>query len=181
MRIAEKHSSTVNVVISLRLILIAMWLGAALFFSAVVAPGAFGVLRSYHLVNANEIAGAVVNRNLTVVNISGFVTSLLLLFTVFLGRRKQSRTFVLETISLLVMAAATGMGHWVIAARLRALRLALAVPIDQISANDPRRVSFNSLHAYSVRALGIAMIAALVAIVCIGYRARLNAPSQSPS
>lgn len=169
-----------NVIINLRLLLIAMWLGAALFFSAVVAPGAFAVLRSYHLVNANEIAGAVVNRNLTVVNISGFVISVLLLGTVLLGRRKKSRAFVLETISLLVMAAATGLGHGVIAARLRALRVGLAVPIDQISANDPRRISFNSLHAYSVRALGIAMIAALVAVVCIAYRARLNAPSQSP-
>ena len=170
-----------NVVFNLRLPLIAMWLGAALFFSAVVAPGAFAVLRSYQLVNANEIAGAVVNRSLTVVNISGFVISLLLLGTALLGRRKQSRAFILETISLLAMAAATGMGHWVIAARLRALRVTLAVPIDQIPPSDPRRISFNSLHAYSVRALGIAMIAALVAVVCIRYRARLNTPSQSPS
>lgn len=170
-----------NVVINLRLILIAMWLGAALFFSAVVAPGAFAVLRSYQLVNANEIAGAVVNRSLIVVNISGFVIGLLLLGTVLPGRRKQSRAFIPETISLLVMAAATGIGHWVIAARLRAMRVAFAVPIDQIAPNDPRRISFNSLHAYSVRALGIAMIAALVAVVCIAHRARLNTPSQSPS
>ena len=170
-----------NVVINLRLILIAMWLGAALFFSAVVAPGAFAVLRNYQLANANEIAGAVVNRNLSAINLSGFVVSLLLLGTGYLWRQERTRAFIVETISLLVMATATVVGHWVIAARLRSLRVALAVPIDQLSANDPKRISFNSLHAYSVRALGIAMIAALVAIVCIAYRARLNAPSQLPS
>ena len=65
-----------------------MWLGAALFFSAVVAPGAFAVMRSYHLANASEMAGAVVNRNLSAVNISGFVVGLLLLLTVFLPLTK---------------------------------------------------------------------------------------------
>ena len=161
------------IITNLRSLLIAMWLGAALFFSAVVAPGAFAVMRSYHLANASEMAGAVVNRNLSAVNISGFVIGLLLLLTVFLPLRNGlSRAFILETISLVVLVAATSVGQWVIAARLRALRVGLAIPIDQLPATDPQRASFNSLHAYSVRALGIAMIAALVAFVCCAYRAR---------
>ena len=162
-----------TIIINLRSLLIAMWLGAALFFSAVVAPGAFAVMRSYHLANASEMAGAVVNRNLSAVNISGFVIGLLLLLTVFLPLRNGlSRAFILETISLVVLVSATSVGQWVIAARLRALRVGLAIPIDQLPATDPQRASFNSLHAYSVRALGIAMIAALVAFVCCAYRAR---------
>ena len=161
------------IITNLRSLLIAMWLGAALLFSAVVAPGAFAVMRSYHLTNASEMAGAVVNRNLSAVNISGYVIGLLLLLTVFVPLRKGiSRAFILETISLVVLVAATSVGQWVIAARLRALRVGLAIPIDQLPATDPQRVSFNSLHAYSVRALGIAMIAALVAFVCCAYRAR---------
>ena len=161
------------IITNLRSLLIAMWLGAALFFSAVVAPGAFAVMRSYHLANASEMAGAVVNRNLSAVNISGFVIGLLLLLTVFLPLRNGlSRAFILETISLVVLVSATSVGQWVIAARLRALRVGLAIPIDQLPATDPQRVSFNSLHAYSVRALGIAMIAALLAFVCCAYRAR---------
>src|SRR6186713_2827131 len=55
-----------------RLILLACWFGAALFFGAVVAPAAFGVLRSFGLANANEIAGSIVTRSLGVVNIAGF-------------------------------------------------------------------------------------------------------------
>src|SRR5678815_5280520 len=116
--------TNVTIITNLRSLLIAMWLGAALFFGAVTAPGAFAVMRSYHLANANEMAGAVVNRNLSAVNISGFVIGLLLLLTVFLPWRKGlSRAFILETLSLVVLVAATSFGQWVIAAKLRALRV----------------------------------------------------------
>lgn len=143
-----------------------MWFGAALFFSAVVAPAAFGVLRSYGLPNASELAGAIVTRSLSIVNVVGFVVALLLLLTLFIRRGSVGRAgFVVEATCLVLMALATGVGHWIIAARMRALRVAMVLPIDQIAADDSRRVAFNSLHGYSVNALGLAMIAALVAFV----------------
>ena len=148
---------------STRPILLACWFGAALFFGAVVAPAAFGVLRSFGLPNANEIAGSIVTRSLSVVNLAGFVIALLLLVTLFLRRNTSGRvSFIVECICLAVIALATGVGHWVIAARMRALRAAMVLPIDQIAADDSRRVAFNSLHGYSVNALGLAMIAALI-------------------
>ena len=146
-----------------RLILLACWFGAALFFGAVVAPAAFGVLRSFGLPNANEIAGSIVTRSLTVVNIAGFVVALLLLATFLLRRNTSGRvSFIVECVCLGVIALGTGVGHWVIAARMRALRAAMILPIDQIAADDSRRIAFNNLHGYSVNALGLAMIAALV-------------------
>src|SRR5919205_4238430 len=149
-----------------RIFLLACWFGAALFFGAVVAPAAFGVLRSFGLPNANEIAGSIVTRSLSVVNIAGFVIALLLLVTIFLRRNATGRvSFIVECICLGVIALATGVGHWLIAARMRALRAAMVLPIDQIAADDPRRVAFNNLHGYSVNALGLAMIAAVVAMV----------------
>ncbi len=149
--------------------LLAAWFGTALFFGAVVAPAAFGVLRSFDLPNANEIAGTIVTRSLSVINIAGFLISLLLLATLILWRNSSSRiSFILQCVCLAVIAVATGVGHWVIAARMRALRAAMVLPIDQIAADDARRVAFNSLHGYSVNALGLAMIAALVALVLMG-------------
>jgi len=146
-----------------RLILLACWFGAALFFGAVVAPAAFGVLRSFGLPNANEIAGSIVTRSLSVVNLAGFVVALLLLVTIIVRRNTSGRvSFIVECVCLGVIALATGVGHWVIAARMRALRAAMVLPIDQIAADDSRRVAFNNLHGYSVNALGLAMIAALV-------------------
>ncbi len=156
-----------------RLILLACWFGAALFFGAVVAPAAFGVLRSFGLPNANEIAGGIVTRSLAVVNIAGFLISLLLLLTLLLRRHSSSRlSFITELICLAIIVLTTAVGHWVIAARMRALRAAMVLPIDQIAADDARRIAFNSLHGYSVNALGLAMIAALVAMVLMARSLR---------
>ena len=156
-----------------RLILLACWFGAALFFGAVVAPAAFGVLRSFGLSNANEIGGSIVTRSLSVINIAGFLIALLLLLTLFLRRNPSGRvSFIVESICLVVIGLATAVGHWVIAARMRALRAAMIVPIDQIAADDPRRVAFGALHGYSVNALGLAMIAALVALVLMARNLR---------
>jgi hypothetical protein len=148
-----------------------MWVGSALFFGAVVAPAAFGVLRSFALSNASEIAGTIVTRTLSVVNVTGFVVALFLLVSLYLQRSSYGQLgFILQAVLLAVIAAATGVGHWIIAARMRALRTAMMLPIDQVNPDDPRRIAFNNLHGYSVKVLGLAMIAALVAIVLISSR-----------
>ncbi len=157
----------------IRLLLLALWLGAAMFFSAVVAPTTFAVLRAYMLPNAGEIAGTIINRALAVVNLSGFIGSVVLLLMALLVKR-ATRLFLLELISLAVVAIATGVGQWVIAARLHSLRAAMVLPIDQIPPTDPGRIAFNNLHKYSVTALAIAMIAALIAFFVIAHRARVN-------
>ena len=158
-----------------RLILLAAWVGVAVFFGAVVAPAAFGVLRSFGLANANEIAGSIVTRSLSVVNIAGFIIALILLITLILRRNYVSRwSFIVECICLGVIALTTAVGHWFIAARMRALRAAMVLPIDQIAADDPRRIAFNSLHGYSVNALSLAMIAALVAMVLIARAQKVD-------
>jgi uncharacterized protein DUF4149 len=156
-----------------RLILLACWFGAALFFGAVVAPSAFGVLRSFGLSNANEIAGGIVTRSLSVINVAGFLIALLLLVTLILRRSSHGRvSLIVEGLCVLVIALTTAVGHWVIAARMRALRTAMVLPIDQIAADDPRRIAFDNLHGYSVNALGLAMIAALVAMVLMARSLR---------
>ena len=149
-----------------RLVLLSLWLGAAIFFSVAVAPAAFGVLRSFGLPNASEIAGTIVTRTLSVINLSGFAIGLVLLLTLFIRRQQTGRLAVLiECVCLGIIVTATGVGHWLIAARMRTLRAAMYLPIDQVAIDDPRRIAFNSLHGYSVNALGLAMIAALIAIV----------------
>lgn len=134
-----------------------------------MAPAAFGVLRSFALPNASELAGAIVNRSLSVVNVGGFVIGLIAFLTSLLLRNSSSRGlwFILQSISLLVLTIATAVGHWIIAARIHALRAATEMRIDQLAANDPTKIAFDSLHGYSVQALGLAMIAALVAILAI--------------
>jgi hypothetical protein len=162
--------STLN---NIRLLLLASWLGAAIFFSAAVAPSAFRVLRAFNLPNASEIAGALVTRTLSVVNISGFIFSLLLLLIAFVLKEGYTRRgFILQTVLLLIMAITTGIGEWVIAAKMRGLRAGLRTTVDQLPPSDPSRVAFDALHGYSVTALSIAIIAALIAFFVIANRAR---------
>jgi len=154
-------------------VLLALWLGAALFFGAVVAPAVFVVLRSFALPNAGEIAGTIVTRTLSVVNIAGFLIGVFLLLTLFARRTGPGRAaFIVEFFCLAIVVMATGIGHWLIAARMRALRAAMVLPIDLVPVDDPRRIVFSSLHGYSVSALGLAMIAALIAIVMIARSLR---------
>jgi len=146
--------------------LLAAWLGVAIFFSAVVAPSAFGVLRSFDLSNASEIAGTIVSRGLSVVNKSGLLLSLLLLIAGLAIRKVYGRaSFISQSILLVIVAIATAIGEWVIAARMRGLRALMQGHIDQVPLADPNRMAFAALHGYSVAALSIAMIAALIAIV----------------
>jgi hypothetical protein len=148
--------------------LLAAWLGAAIYFSAVVAPAAFGVLRSFLLPNANEIAGTIVTRALGVINTIGFVVSLLLLAGAIVLRRNYGRgSLLVQVVLLAVVASATGLGEWVIASRMRGLRATMQGQIDQVALTDPNRVAFAALHSYSVRALGIAIIAGLIAFFVI--------------
>lgn len=160
---------------SLGLLFLGIWLGTAIFFSAVVAPAAFSVLRAYQVQNYAEIAGGIVNRSLAVVNTSGFIISLLLLLIVLVLRTQFGKTaLALQLITLLVVAAMTGLGQWVIAARMHAIRSALQVPMDQLPLQDAQRVAFGSLHRYSVSALAVAILAALAAYVLLARNTRMN-------
>ena len=160
-----------TVVRDVRLLFIALWLGGAVFFSATVAPGAFAVLRARDVPYANEAAGSIVTRTLTALNKGGFVIALSLLASAFLFRRGLSRRALLtETISLALLAIATAVGHWVITAKMLALRAAMGRPIDDVAANDPLKASFDSFHAYSVSALCVAVSAAAVSLLLIARR-----------
>ena len=167
---------------NIRLLLLALWLGAAIFFSAVVAPGVFRVIRPLNLPNGGEIAGAIVSRTLSFVNTSGFIISVLLLVTAFALKKRLGRlAFIFQIVLLLIVAVTTGLGEWVIAARMRGVRAAFNAPIDQISAADAGRIAFDALHGYSVAALSTAMSAALLAILLMFYRSTTPGPGERQS
>jgi hypothetical protein len=152
-----------------RLLLLGMWLGAAVCFSFAVAPGAFAVLPT------RELAGAIVTRIIGVVNVSGFLLALLLLATAFArgrGAPARRRAWTVELIALTLLGLATGVGQWVAGARMAALRVAMGRPVDEVAAGDPLRLAFNSLHAYSVAAMTTAMLAGIVAFILIARRNR---------
>src|SRR5207249_8525659 len=78
-----------TIIKTLRLLLLGMWLGAAIFFGAAVAPALFGVLRGAGLVNANELAGSIVTRLLGFIEKGGFEIALFLFVTAFFIDRNR--------------------------------------------------------------------------------------------
>ncbi len=159
------NSLPLKLVRDLRLLLISLWLGAAVFFSFAVAPTLFSILPK------RELAGAVVTRSLAIINTGGLIISLLLLASAFLFKNIVSRrAFYAELVSLALIALTTFVGQWIISAKLLQLRAAMGRPIDEVAQTDPLRIAFNSLHGYSVFALGIGMIAAVTALLLIARR-----------
>jgi Domain of unknown function (DUF4149) len=147
---------------NVRLLLIGLWLGAAVFFSFGIAPGAFAVLPTH------ELAGMMVSRSLLIINIGGLIIGLILLASSFVGVIGANR-FLLwtERFSLLILTAACAVGQFVIGLWLTFVKAEMGKPIDEIALDDPLRLKFNNLHEYSVWVLVAAMIAALIAFFLI--------------
>ena len=148
-----------------RLLLIAIWLGAALFFIG-VAQSAFAVLPS------REMAGSVVNRTLSILNYSGIAIGLILVLTSLISRNVANR-FLLwaERVLLVLIVAACAVGQFVIGLWMQFTRAQMGGrPIDELAADDPLRLQFNNLHEYSVWVLMAGMIAALLAFFLIASR-----------
>jgi hypothetical protein len=147
---------------NIRLLLLGLWLGAAVYFSFALAPSAFAVLP------ARELAGALVSRSLMIVNLAGFVIGLILLATSFVAAQNSNRAVAwTERILLLVVTAAAAVGQFVIALWLSFVKAQMGKPIDEVPLEDPLRVQFNNLHEYSVWVLIVGMLAALAAFFII--------------
>ena len=153
-----------NFLVNVRLLLVALWLGAALFFIA-VAQSAFAVLPT------REIAGSVVSRTLMILNLSGLILGSILLITSFVKQREINRFRVWgERFLLLILTAACAVGQFVIGLWLSFIRAQIGRPIDEVAMDDPLKIQFNNLHQYSVWVLMAGMIAALLAFFLMAHK-----------
>jgi uncharacterized protein DUF4149 len=148
----------------IRLAILGLWLGAMAFFSFVVAPSAFAVLRQ------QQLAGALVSRTLGALEIIGIIIGASLIAILVLSRERD-RAFLYELIALALMTASMLVSRFVVSGRMHELRVSLG-EIAQLAANDPARVEFDRLHQYSVWLMGFNILGAIALIV---YLARRNA------
>ena len=157
-----------------RLLLLAIWLGAALFFIG-VAQSAFAVLPS------REMAGSVVNRTLSILNYSGLAIGVILVLTSLISRGAVNRLLLWsERVLLVLIVAACAVGQFVIGLWMQFTRAQMGGrPIDELAADDPLRLQFNNLHEYSVWVLMAGMIAALLAFFLIANRRTAGTPAGS--
>lgn len=163
--VEKQESATLkSIVCDIRLLLIGLWLGAAVFFSFAVAPVAFRTLQD------REMAGAIVQRTLAIITRGSFWIGLLLIVSgFFYYKRIALKKFVAEIASLILLVASSIL-QFAIMVKMDGLREQIARPIDELAQTDPLRVAFNSLHGYSVIVLTVGMIAAVVAFLLIARR-----------
>lgn len=147
------------------LILTLLWSGAALLVVTTVAPAAFRVLPT------RALAGALVGQVLPVLFIAGAAIAV---FALALTPRSAPMG-VMRRLGAIGTLVACGVAQGVIAPKIAALREQIGPNLEALPASDPLRVAFGQLHGFSVLALGVAMICALVTILaCV--RAVMTVP-----
>ena len=149
-----------------QIVLLALWIGAASFFSAVVAPAAFSALPT------RELAGALVGRTLPAVFITGALVALIAVGLELAGGPRRFRIGRLT--ATCITAIACVIAQFGVAPRIAALREGLRGPLASLSADDPQRLAFGRLHMISVAWLGVAILAgaATIALAVLTLRSR---------
>lgn len=150
-----------------QVIVLALWLGAAIFVATVVAPAAFASLPS------RALAGAVIGRVLPALFYAGICAGIAV---ALLDWRAVDAIRVTGRASAgLVLAAACAVAQFIIGARIATVRASIGGSLDALPADDARRVAFGRLHGFSVLWLGVATMSAFVALV-LSVRARRVVP-----
>ncbi len=144
-------------------LVLAVWLGAMVFFSAAVAPSAFGVLPTRYL------AGTLVNSVLGKLEWWGLVCGVLLtgIQAALVTRAGKLTTWVgrLAVGLPVLMTACVAISKFVVSARLAAIRTALGSELEKLPLDDPTRLTFAAWHQYSVWLMGFNILAAVALVV----------------
>jgi hypothetical protein len=149
------------------LIALCVWLGAAALTALVVAPAAFEVLPS------RTLAGSLVGRVLPVLFWSGLAIGLGVAAAAWSTPRPLARTA-----AAVVMAAACAVAQLVVAPRIQRIRDQIGDgAVDALAPSDPLRQAFGRLHGMSVAWMGLAGIAAIVAVILL---VRLSGARSTP-
>jgi hypothetical protein len=133
------------------------WVGGIIFFSFVVAPGAFGVLGS------RDQAGTMVGFALGRLHWIGIVAGLIYVVALVAERRSIAAIARPAAILVVLMIALTFYSQKFVTSRLAGLRREM-VSVDATPRDNPLRVEFDSLHQWSVRIEGAVLLLGLAGL-----------------
>jgi hypothetical protein len=154
-----RYSSCMNILRFLMLLALTIWIGGIIFFP-VVAQISFSVLPSPHL------AGLVVRNSLIAMHWMGMGAGVLFLACSVVENRFAHGYFSLFRpihLPIFIMLALTAISQFRIIPHMDALRTT-AGDIAQLSASDPVRLQFDSLHVWSTRIEGTVLVLGLIVL-----------------
>lgn len=149
-----------NLLRTIEILALSLWLGSDVFLSFVVAPGAFRILGS------RDQAGAMVGYSLGAMHLGGIACGVVLLLA-RLARTKTFATFVTPAaLCVVLMIALTAISQFTVSAKMAALRVQMG-SIQATTADSPLLAQFSRLHRISVSMESGVLLAGIAAIYLI--------------
>jgi hypothetical protein len=158
---------------SLVYLVLGLWLGALVFFGAILAPIAFSQLPPLFATPAAGIhaAGMVVGDSLVRLHWIGLFCGLIFL-VVSVVARAHYRTIIPQALLVLVMMLLTAYSQFSIIPRMDTARDSVGGNVDAVAANNPGRQIFDRLHQRSVHVEGLVLLCGLGALVATAHWSR---------
>jgi hypothetical protein len=158
---------------SLVYLVLGLWLGALVFFGAVLAPIAFSQLPPLFATPAAGIhaAGMIVGGSLVRLHWIGLFCGLIFL-VVSVAARAHYRTIIPQAVLVLVMLLLTAYSQFSIIPRMDTARESVGGNVEAVAANNPGRQIFDRLHQRSVHVEGLVLLCGVGALVATAHWSR---------
>jgi uncharacterized membrane protein len=141
------------------------WVGSIIYFSFIVAPGAFATLKD------RDQAGALVGYSLSRLHLLGLILGVLYFVAAFVMVRAMKDLVQPAVIGVALMIALTAFSQGRVTSRMYALRTQM-VSVEATPKDSPLRVEFDGLHQLSV-SLEVAVL--LIGITSLFFTVRNSA------
>jgi hypothetical protein len=150
-----------------------VWIGALVFFGAVLAPIAFRQLPPLFGTRAAGIhaAGLIVGGSLVWLHWIGLFCGLIFLLVVVVARAHYRR-IIPQAVLVLVMMLLTAYSQFSIIPRMDTARDSVGGNVDAVAADNPGRQIFDRLHQRSVHVEGLILLCGLGALVATTHWSR---------
>jgi Domain of unknown function (DUF4149) len=143
------------------------WIGAALYFGAIVAPAAFSVLTA-------DQAGALVGLTLGRLHLMGIVAGVIYLLVTAIWARSAAALLRPAPLLVLAMVVLTFISQFWVSGTMDALRVQIGA-VSATPASNQLRISFDRLHRISVN-LELAVL--IVGVLALFFTSRV--PRSTP-
>jgi uncharacterized protein DUF4149 len=134
-----------------------VWIGAILYFGAIVAPAAFSVLSA-------DQAGALVGLTLGRLHLMGIVAGIIYLLVTAIWARSAAALLRPASLLVLIMVVLTFISQFWVSGTMDALRAQMG-SVAATPASNQLRASFDRLHRISVNLELAVLVAGLLALV----------------
>jgi hypothetical protein len=133
------------------------WVGAILYFSLVVAPGAFRTLAN------PDLASALIGYSIGRLHVAGIVLGLIYLVAAMLGAKSVRALGSSASVCVALMVILTAISQYLVVAKMETLRLEMG-SVWATPPEHPMRVAFERLHGVSFWLEVIVLLAGIAAL-----------------